>query len=248
MKTTPYITEEHIVAWLDGEIVGAEFDGALGQDAKLAAAAEDYSAITRIFSASRADKRFALSATADARVRASLQNEIAHTRKTIRMPERAPLAAPIPSVPAERVRKVWARRSAIGFALAALLAIFWLSTQTNNNTPATATINTATEPTAPVVPTPQVTAPSATAEQPATIAPSASVNAGSSHHNENHVIAASEKTPDLTTQPVAETVTPTVKNTVPAEDNDPAAVMASHRFAKLIKSTQTVVISQQDKM
>ena len=251
MKTTPYITEEHIAAWLDGEIVGAEFDNALKHDATLAEAAEDYSALTRSFVQSRTDKRFALSSSVDARVRAALQTEISKSRKTVRMPERAPLAAPIPSSPAVRVRNVWARRSVAGLALAALLAIFWFSTRSNENVPATAINTQSIQPSQPTAPA--VTAP---AETPAVTAPAsvpmntAQNNNAVAPHPVSHKAIAPEQTPDLTNTSVAEAVAPVTKNPAPApiEEADPAAVMASHRFAKMIKSTQTVVVSQQDKL
>ena len=246
MKTTPYITEEHIVAWLDGEIVGAEFDSALKQDATLAKASEEYGGLTRVFSASKADKRFALSAATNERVRAALEQEISTSRKTVRMPERASNAAPVRTAPAERVRKIWVRRSTIAIAFALLLGIFWFGTRSNtDNAPATATVTAPSQPSAPIVPAPSVTA----TEQPAaTPAPVAS-NVSTPQPTDHHAVMQKQQTPDLTPQQVAETVAPPAQNTAtPAQENDPAAVMASHRYAKLVKATPTVVISQLDKM
>ena len=135
--------------------------------------------------------------------------------------------------------------------LAALLAIFWFSTRSNENVPATA-INTQSiqpsQPTAPAVTAP-AEAPAAT--QTASVPMNTAQNNNAvAPHPVSHKAIAPEQTPDLTNTSVAEAVTPVTKNPAPApiEEADPAAVMASHRFAKMIKSTQTVVVSQQDKL
>lgn len=252
-KTTPNITEEHIVAWLDGEVTPtADFDRSLKSNPELATAASEYAALSAAFSTSRSDKRFALPVAVDSRVRASLATEISRSRKTVRMPERAPLAAPVPSTTTiVRTKTLWVRRSAYAMALVVMAMFGWFighngetTVQTAANVPATGTTTTPTVTTAPTpsqvadnVSTTTTTAPATEQHTAAT----SRVHASPVANVQNQVIS------NAPAPATAVNVTPK-QNTPVAEDNDPAAIMASHRYAKVIKATQAVVITSQDQL
>jgi anti-sigma factor RsiW len=253
-KPTPSITDEHIVAWLDGELPltpTTEIEASLAASPELAHVAAEYTALDTAFSRSRGDQRFALPKAVDSRVRAALASEISRSRKTVRMPERAPMAAPVPgSTTIVRTKSLWARRSAYALALA-LFAIFgWFIGNSGQkvvevavNTPATPTPSTQT------VTTPAPNASSVAEPTATTQAAAASIREHAPSHTQTAPLAAVQNNQvNTTTQnPTAATA---VKQTTPApaEENDPAAAMASHRYAKLIKATQAVVITSQDQL
>src|SRR5205823_2360210 len=122
-KQNPLITDEHIVAYLDGELQGTpEFEREIRSDSALARSADEYAAISKAFASSMADSRFLLSAKVDSRTKKMLADSIAKLRSAVRIPASAPDAAPRRSVmPAVRNMKLlWAKRASVGFAFAAL--------------------------------------------------------------------------------------------------------------------------------
>jgi hypothetical protein len=243
----PYITEEHVVAWLDGELqADGEIRQALKQDSDLEQSAKEYSALSKAFAHSRTDNRFILPAATDSRVYAALKKELSRNRKAIRTPERAPNAAPIPNSisTGERMRKLWVRRSSYALALALLLGIVWISFDKPSEAPTTASkievSPTPQEPTANISGSePAETVPS---EQPTPTPMAAPVSKPQAPAEKLRSLAMSE------TAPVAEVQKQEAPKPAVSEEPDPAAVMISHRYAKLIKATPTVVVTEQDKM
>ena len=128
------ITDEHIVAYLDGELnASPEFKRELSADPALATAAKEYAAIGNAMAGSRADSRFMLSASVDGRTKKMLADSLAKSRKAVRTAAAAPNAAPIRSVPATRsIKFIWARRASVGFAFATLLAFLWFNNAGKN--------------------------------------------------------------------------------------------------------------------
>jgi hypothetical protein len=239
----PYMTEEHIVAWLDGELqADGEVRQALKQDPALKAAARDYAGLSNAVTRSMSDARFVLPAAVDARVHAALESEIARNRKAVRVPQRAADAEPItkPST-VDRMKKVWIRRTSYAAVLALLIGGLWLGLQSKDESPVTAYAPKeeapASQPNAVIAEsTPAVSEP----------APAVSNEPKAANHQSrtmavNHTLASNEK--PVVTEPAP---APAAQQT--AEVTDPAAIMISHRYAKLIKSTPTVVVSQSDKI
>lgn len=255
-KTTPNVTEEHIVAWLDGALTPAPgFENSVKGNSELATAAAEYIALDAAFVRSRTDTRYALPKSVDSRVRASLATEISRSRKTVRLPERAPMAAPIPgSTNVVRTTKnLWARRSAYAMALA-LMAIFGWFIGHTGEAPQMATNAPVRETNA----TQSVTTAAPTPSQVADHTNSANTTETTTANVEHTTAMSHVHNPIATSQPqqnvnapavqVAETSVAPKQPTPAAEENDPAAIMASHRYAKLIKTTPAVVITAQDQM
>ena len=245
----PYLSEEHIVAWLDGELkADGEIRQALKQDAVLQTAAKEYAAISNTFATSSHDSRFVLPAAVDARTIKALKQEITRNRKVF-VPERAPDAAPIakPST-ADRMRKVWVRRTSYALALALLLGGLWFGMQSNDRTPVTATNENPM--TAPTTVTPDNNSVVSQQQSSSTSIPNTTVsNESRSTNREPRPVAVSHTATIPDSKAIAEAPQPTpAAAQQTAEANDPAAVMISHRYAKLIKATPTVVVSQTDKM
>ena len=229
--------EEYIVAYLDGELqAGTEIKAAVKADADLAVAAMEHTILQRIFRSSANDSRFQLSAETDKKTVAALREALRTSRGEVRLPSRA-VDAPMvrtPRMPA--FKELWFKRSAVGFALALLLGAVFFMTNTKDvvNTPQVA-MQTPT--TAPVV-TPQ--APEVQTSQPAAqTAPAVVKNVNGSANSSAKANATRSEQP----KNIAATVTPTE----PAASN-PADVMISRRFAKLLKDTRVVEITQQDRM
>ena len=109
------ITDEHIVAYLDGELnASPEFKRELSVDPSLAIAAKEYAAIGKAMASSRADSRFMLSASVDARTKKMLADSLSKSRKAVRTAGAAPNASPVRSVPATRsIKFIWARRASV---------------------------------------------------------------------------------------------------------------------------------------
>jgi len=240
----PYMTEEHIVAWLDGELqADGEVRASLKQDASLQSAAKDYNALSKTFTRSKGDSRFVLPAAVDSRVVAALKTELSRNRKAVPVIERAPDAAPItkPST-ADRMRKIWVRRTSYVALLALLLGGLWFGLQSNPETPVTAYAPKEEAPASQPVVNPPTENPIVNQTAPA---PSNSQVANTASHTAQvrHTVASQEQK-QVVTEPVP---APAAQQTT-AEVADPAAIMISHRYAKLIKSTPTVVVSQSDKM
>jgi hypothetical protein len=243
-----YMSEEHIVAWLDGELqADGEVRAALKQDASLQSAAKEYNALSQTFARSKNDSRFVLPAAVDARVVGALKTEINRSRKSVAIGERAPDAEPIakPST-ANRMKKIWVRRTSYAALLLLLVGSVWFGLQTSPQAPVTAYAPKEEAP----APQQVVTTPAENTAVPQTApAPSngQAVNtiANTSSHSAQvrHTVAVEEPKQIVTEPAPAPAAQPST-----AEAADPAAIMISHRYAKLIKATPTVVVSQSDKM
>src|SRR5438067_1728003 len=97
-KQNPLITDEHIVAYVDGELsANAEFERELRPDPALAVAAREYAAISKAFAHSASDSRFMLTASVDTKTRTMLREELATSRKQVRTAAPAPSAEPLRS-------------------------------------------------------------------------------------------------------------------------------------------------------
>ena len=250
--TTPYISEEHIVAWLDQELVADnDFRSSIEQTPALKTAASEYAAISEAIVRSKSDKRFGLSPSVDSRVRASLQQELSRNRKTVRTPERAPNAQPIPNTSTpDRSKRILVRRTSYALAFALLLCAVWFGLPTQNQPTTASNVVSQQTPVAQapvnisnVEPTPTVSVANnnmtAVVESPVTSAPI--------KHNSNRSVAS-----NVAQHPVEPTSQQNQPTTLPiastTEQADPAGMMISHRFAKLVKATPAVVVNQQDRM
>src|SRR5258708_28866307 len=131
----PLITDEHIVAYLDGELeAGEDFRSELRANPELTAATKEYSVLKKVFAASRSDSRFMLSAALDEKTRKALAALVAGYHKTVRLAASAPNAAPARLVPLVRsVKYLWAKRVGMRFALAVLPISLWLNFNTKTD-------------------------------------------------------------------------------------------------------------------
>lgn len=250
MKENPRITDEHIVAYIDGELhVSQEFERELRAEPSLARAADEYAAIGRVFYASRADNRFMLSSKVDARTKKMLADSLAASRKAVRTAAPAPNAAPVRSIPARRsVNFVWAKRASVGFAFASLLAFLWFNFTGKNEQITQVPVPVSSSPKAPVL-----------QEQPAPVAPEinnqpalvASNITGQSATpipvKKNLELAKHPASNDLAANTMSPSEAPRAATNEQAK-TDPADVMISHRYAKMIKSTPVVEVTEQDRM
>ncbi len=251
-KQNPHITDEHIVAYLDGELnASPEFKRDLHADPELALASKEYAAIGNAMARSSADERFMLSASTDKSTKKMLADSLAKSRKAIRTAAPAPSAAPVRSIPAQRsVKYLWAKRTSMGFAFATLLALLWINFNGKNEqftqVPVPSNINKAPAPEqiAPVAPqvNPASSGQLAVSVNEQTHSPSASSLPVKKHVEQaNH----SEATNDIATNTTSQTEAP---HTTIQDKEDPADIMISHRYAKLIKATRMVEVTEQDKM
>ena len=251
MKQNPRITDEHIVAYLDGELnVSKDFERELRANPSLAEAAKEYSAIANAMAASRADSRFMLSASVDASTKKMLARGISKSRGEVRTAAPAPSAAPIRSVPATRsIKFMWARRRAsIGFAFATLLAFLWFNmgnkSELITQVPVPRSVPAPIQQSAPALPE-VITA------QPGQVAVNGDMPshqaASTGHTVRNPEVSKDLIVKDLATNTANQTETPaaTAHEEVKA---DPADIMISHRYAKMIKATRAVEVTEQDRM
>lgn len=248
MKTNNHnITDEHIVAYLDGELnVSPEFERELRAEPSLAAAAKEYAAIGKAMASSRTDSRFMLNASVDARTKKMLADSLAKSRKAVRTAAAAPNAAPVRTIPSTRnIKFIWAKRTSIGFAFAALLA-FLLVNYTGKNeqitqvpvpSPAHAPLEMQSAPT-PAIPEPAKQGQIAAASNSVVTSPA-------------HVVAKNTEAPKNSISKDLATNTSHIEAppaTIDQAKADPADVMISHRYAKMIKATRVVEVTQQDQM
>lgn len=241
------ITDEHIVAYLDGELnASPEFERELRADPALATAAKEYAAIGKSMAGSRADSRFMLSASVDTNTKKMLADSLKKSRKAIRTAAPAPNAAPVRSIPATRsIKFVWAKRASVGFAFATLLAFLWFNFTGKNE-----------QITQVPVPSPAVQAPVGIPEAPAPAVPApvvsgqladAANHAATAAHGVRKNVETQQNLPsrDLATNTTHIEAPPATTEQAKA---DPADVMISHRYAKMIKATRVVEVTQQDQM
>ena len=197
------------------------------------------------------DERFMLSASIDASTKKMLARAV-KAQKPIRTASPAPSAAPVRNVPAQRsIKYLWAKRTSMGFAFAALLAFLWMNfngkDQQITQVPVP-NINKAPVPEQQIAPvTPQVTpapvgelAVSSSEQMHSTSAPSIPVR-------KNVEPVKHSQTNDLATNTTSQNEAPQA-TTAAQQKEDPADVMMSHRYAKMIKATRMVEVTDQDKM
>jgi hypothetical protein len=246
MKQNPRITDEHIVAYLDGELhVSADFERELRADPALSQAADEYSAIGKAMAQSRADSRFILSAFFAESTRKMLERGIAKSRKVIRTADSAPSAAPARGIPATRnIKFAWAKRASIGFAFATLLAFLWFNFTGKNEQITQVPVGNSNR-TAPTIEQTAPALPEINTAQPGQLALGTDIQthpANSSVHSVKNF-----KVKDLATNTATQTEAPhaTINEEVKA---DPADIMISHRYAKMIKATRAVEVTEQDRM
>jgi anti-sigma factor RsiW len=235
------ITDEHIVAYLDGELhVSADFESDLRKDPALARAVKEYSVIGNAFARSGADERFMLSSSVDNSARKMLANVIRKERKEAA----AIVAVPEKLVTAVRnVKYLWAKRAGFGLGLAALAVSLWFNfngkTELITQVPAPHQFNT----TAPESVAPAPTAVPANKQYAANVAqPSTTVTAQRVSHTPKNT------TPVFTTDNLVLNTSQTEAPPQTQEKADPADAMISHRYAKLIKATRSVEVTDQDKV
>jgi hypothetical protein len=248
-KQIPHITDEHIVAYLDGELhVSPQFERELRANPALNQAAAEYAVIGKAMAASSGDARFMLSAPVDARAKKVLTG-ITKSRKAVRTTAPAPGATPVRSVPATRsIKYLWAKRATIGFAFASLLAFLWFNFTGKNEQ-----ITQVPVPTMKSSPAPIQQAP-APAVLPSDVFASGQValNGGEPHPamtltGKKNVVSGKNSVPEDLATNLSSQEAPRAA-TLEQEQNDPADIMISHRYAKMIKSTPVVEVTQQDRM
>jgi hypothetical protein len=249
MNKNTYLNEEHIVAYLDGEVAlaGKEVRAALAADPELAKAALDYHGLQKAFAASAGDKRFALTEEIDRKTLKALRETLRTSRGEVRIPERSADAMPVRSVRTALVKQLWFKRSSIGLAFAVLLGALFFSLTRNDIKVEPSVADKGTSVTAPLAsqekPSLPQSAVSSEVQSPAKAVPS------SVKTEEAPEMKAPAATPVSANK--AETTTPSAQNVAqaaPAPASDPEDIMISHRFAKMIKQTRVVEVTQQDKM
>ncbi len=248
----PKITEEHIVAWLDGELSANGIASESLDNPAAFRAAREHAAINAAFEASAADKRFVLPASLDARVRASLAKEISTTRKTPRTPAAMPAAAPIPGNRQNDLKKIWIRRSSYALALLLLVGLWFGLNQNKPQQIAEVSAPSSTpqgESAAPAITAPSNQTQQATEQHVAEAPVTHTTEPAANHRQSVHQDIAVTNTPVTPVITNAPQPAPAAEQSVASNtEEDRAAIMISHRYAKLIKATPAVEVSQQDKM
>jgi negative regulator of sigma E activity len=241
---TPHITDEHIVAYLDGELnVSPEFERELRANPVLHQAVSEYVVIAKAMAASSSDARFMLTAPIDARAKKVLSG-ISKSRKAVRSAAPAPNAIPARSVPATRsIKFLWAKRATIGFAFASLLALLWVNFGGKNEQITQVPVPIMKSAPAPAQQTP------APAALPTTDSPKGQV--ATNDNTQNHTAPTLSVKKNLVSEDLAtNTMSPEAPRAATHDEEkiDPAGIMISHRYAKMIKSTPVVEVTQQDRM
>ena len=235
------ISEEHIVAYLDGELnVNGEMREALG-DTELRHVAKEYAALKKVFAGSASESRFLLNKASDARARAFLQN-VLHGNKM------APDADAIPLVRTQttRTKMFWAKRSAIGFALALFLGALWFTMKPSDSTDAPVIVS-APSPQEQVQPN---LVPAPTTQEPIANVSEAPASQQNVAANSTQVVAAKRTSKKVAPAEISSPAPPAEQANIVAhqQEEQPADIMISRRYAKLIKNVRVVEITQQDKM
>jgi len=256
MKTTNgghTTTEELIVSYLDGELVRKELEAVLFD--RLAKSPEarllmrEYLEIRGAIRSSMSDPRFQLSPALDARTRSRIETMLVEVPTletgTLRLKSDKPAIA---TVATGRSLKLWTKRLVPTLALL-LLAVgtTWYVTRTATEKSDLAT-NTVT--------------PSSSVSVPATT-PASNVNGSSTSAQTLVPNTAPERVrivkeyisvPAPVSQNTAENLQQSApvteqQTTTPAvERADPKDIMISHRFGKLIRATNAVQVTQQDRL
>ncbi len=251
-------TEELIVSYLDGELMRKELEVELFE--RLATHADarkilrEYLVVRGAIHASESDARFQLSASVDQRTRARLQSMLTSVPQL----EAAPVIQPrsedhviVATVATDRRMKTWTKRLSPALLLL-LLAIgsTWYLTHSadqqnqvvvaHNGMQKSATTNDVAANqanSAAAIPAPQAQ------NAPAQAQPAERIKIV-----KEYIVA-----PQATTQApshageVAQNSVAAPQTATKTED-DPKDVMASHRFAKLIRNTRSINVTQQDRL
>lgn len=229
------ISEEHIVAYLDGELnVNGEMREALG-DAQIRHATNEYAAMKKMFLHSATEQRFRLKKLTDARVLAYLHDMLRAGNRNL--PDAAPvrIAHPVRA----RTKNFWAKRTAIGFAFALCIALVWFVAMPKDEQAVTPVAQIAS---------PQPTAPQVQPSE--TVANSAELQAVAHTQGEGQVAVVVKKSRAPITAETKVTVPTPQENpaNIAQQESSPADIMISRRYAKLIKDVRVVEVTQQDKM
>jgi negative regulator of sigma E activity len=247
-KQQRIITDEHIVAYLDGELhVSPDFERDLRSDPALARSAKEYAVIGKIFAASRGDNRFMLSSQVDSTAKKMLANVIRKSRKEVRVAAPAPNAAPERLVTVVRnIKYLWAKRAAMGFALAGLAVSLWFNFNGKNEQ-----ITQVPVPHPSTVTAPEQIAPPATTTE---VLPSTQYAVKTGHQTNSVAatlpqkdITASENKKDVAVNTTSQTEAPPSRNGQETKA-DPADMMISRRYAKMIKATRAVEVTNEDRV
>ena len=256
MKNQQHISDEHIVAFLDGELEASpNFEREIRSDKVLVQVTKEYSAIGKAMAMSQSDPRFTLSANIDLRTKNMLAGTLATSRGAVRTASPAPSAAPVRSVPAQRsIKYLWVKRTSIGMAFALLLGVLWFNFEGKNeqltqvpvphNSPSVREQGTQPIP-ATAVPTDSRSNQLASGSN---VAPVIAAPTQSHSNPVKNVNASQKKGSDLLATNVLSQIEAPPTATNVNEQADPADVMISHRYAKMIKATRVVEITQQDRM
>ncbi|MEP7234861.1 MAG: hypothetical protein ABI778_06155 [Ignavibacteriota bacterium] len=247
-KQTPHITDEHIVAYLDGELnVSPEFEQEIQGNAELQTAMREYAFIGKSFAKSSTDSRFMLSAPIDARAKAKLAG-ISRSRTAIRKAASSPSASPVHTQPATRsFTYLWAKRTGVGLAFAALLAFLFVNYSGKNEL-----ITQVPVPIMKTAPLPTEKAPTALpAETPTRSEVAATISTENSQRSpiaakKNVVVTRNSESQNIAANNVSADAPRAEMNA--EEKTDRAAIMISHRYARMIKSTPVVEVTQHDRM
>jgi negative regulator of sigma E activity len=233
MNKNTYLNEEHIVAYLDGElnVTGREVKTALAQDKELAQAALEYHAMAKAFARSASDDRFMLTAEADKLAMAALRKELA--KKTlVDAPASRPSRTAIPML-----KQMWFRRTSVGVAFALLLGVVWFTFPKNDIMVEPTVATNQVQPA--VIPAPIASVETPTAAD-VTIPSTQTKSVGVKTTRKNVITTSTEKAP-VANQNIAQ-------KTSTEEVSAPGDVMISRRYAKLVKATPVIEITQQDKI
>lgn len=231
------ISEEHIVAYLDGELnVNGEMREALG-DEEILHVTKEHAMLKKIFARTSAESRFRLKKATDARVLAYLHDVLRGANN--RMPDAAPVRNAQPAV--IRTKSFWAKRTTIGVAFAVVIGLLWFAAMPKSDQLAAPTVAQTTTP-QPAAPQVEPSEPTA----PAVIEPKAQAMA-------NQEQPAASVVRKIRKQAPAPTNIASEPNEQPAaniaqQESSPGDVMISRRYAKLIKGVRIVEVTQQDKM
>jgi hypothetical protein len=236
------ISEEHIVAYLDGELnVNGEMREALG-DAELRHVAKEYATLKKVFARTASEPRFLLSQSSDSRAYAYLQN-VLRGKEGARM---APDAEAVRSQTSATVatKKFWAKRSVIGFAVVLFLGALWFTLSPNETPTVPEIVGNSTQP--------QLVQPSpSTVITPESVVKDASPTMPEVALNATRNVAAkrsTKKSESSGTTIVAAPVEEKPNIVANQQEEQPADIMISRRYAKLIKNVRIVEVTQQDKM
>ena len=237
------ISEEHIVAYLDGELnVNGEMREALG-DNELRHVAKEYATLKKVFARSASESRFLLNKSSDARARAFLQN-VLHGNKMAPDAEAIPLVRPQTT----RTKMFWAKRSALGFALALFLGALWFTLKPTDGTDTPVIVS--------APPVQQDVQPSEVVPTPTTPQPMANITESPASQqqvaaNTTQAVAAKRTSKRIVPAEISSPAPPVEKDAnivANQQEEQPADIMISRRYAKLIKNVRVVEITQQDKM